>query len=218
MLRHPSRLLAITALLLTAACAGDDEPTTPRDTATDAADTAATDVDDGGDAATEVRADAADVVDGAGPTSITFTLTNANPGGLSRWVQIVDGQGTPSWYGVLPAGGTEFIRVHDACTVCACDDRGCEPCVPEPEVLELAPGESVTGAWDGSTFAIDPDGFCKQPGRVDGGAFSVELAWSPEPPDEDGTLPVGTLSRTRLSFELGIDAEVRYDIEALAAQ
>lgn len=217
-MRLRASLAAATLFLAFAAC-GDDETTDPQPGA-DVADVADTTADVGADASEDTAVDAVqDVTQDAadtGPSAVTFTLVNANPGGLSRWVQVVNGQGVPSWYSVLPSGAVEFLRVHDACTLCACDDLGCTPCTPEPEIVELAPGESVTGEWLGDVFEIDPADFCENAGTAEGTLFQVEFVWSPEPPGEDGTLPVGTLSRTRLQFELGVDTEVRYEIEALA--
>jgi hypothetical protein len=217
-----NRLSPFVALLLFAAC-GDDDPVTPdagtdttsqADTATDA--TGDPTEGDGGadtiDPDAETDADTAPV-----DTTVTFRLVNENPGGLSRWVQVVDNRGTPGWYNMMPPDSLdEFLRIHDACTICNCDEPDCEECVPEPEIVEIAPGESVTAVWDGTIIDFNQDSFCEEPGQSEETQFQVEFVWSPEPPDETGALPVGTLSRTRLPFELGTDSAVTYELEALA--
>lgn len=212
------RIWPIALLALLTAC-GDDELPAPQP---DATSDAVADVDATPDVATDVEADVEpDVVPDvpAPPSTVTLRLVNQNPGGLSRWVQVVDNRGTPGWYNMMPAGAMdEFLRVHDACTICNCDEPDCDECTPEPEILELAPGESVTAVWDGSVVEFDQDGFCETPGETEETAFQVEFVWSPEPPDETGALPIGTLSRTRLQFELGTDDAVVYEIEVLAEE
>ncbi len=217
-------LVLLTSLCLVAC--GDEDPAPSEDTGAtgdtgtdtggaDAADTGTT--EDTTEDATEDAA--ADVVEDAAPEDslVTFRLVNQNPGGLSRFVQIVDVRGTPSWYNVMPSGSLdEFLRIHDACNICNCDDLDCEECDPEPEIVELAPGESVTAIWDGSLVNFDQDLFCEEPGMTEDTSLQVEFVWSPVPPDESGALPIGTLSRTRLRFEFGSDEAVTYEIEALA--
>ena len=220
-----NRLTPFVALLFLAAC-GDDDPVTPdagSDTGTQtdtAADTSADVTPDATDDTTEPDA-TADVVTDTPPVdaTVTFRLVNENPGGLSRWVQVINTRGTPGWFNMMPPGALdEFIGIHDACTICNCDDLDCEECVPEPEILEIAPGESVTAVWDGTVIDLDPDNFCEQLVETEETRFQVEFVWSPVPPDETGALPIGTLSRTRLDFELGTDQAVTYEIEALAEE
>lgn len=217
-------------LLLSSLCllaCGDEEPVPSSDTGSTAdagtdtadADTNATDVVDDADTSEDTTADAEDTAaDAASEDSlVTFRLVNQNPGGLSRFVQVVDVRGTPSWYNVMPAGSLdEFLRIHDTCTLCNCDDLDCDECEPAPEIIEIAPGESVTAIWDGALVNFDQELFCEEPGMTEETSLQVEFVWSPVPPDESGALPIGTLSRTRIRFEFGTDEAVTYEIEALA--
>ncbi|MFT6398153.1 MAG: hypothetical protein ACJAYU_002909 [Bradymonadia bacterium] len=219
-------LLLLSSLCLVAC--GDEDPVpsedsgSVEDTGSDTGESDATDVAMGSDAAADSGTDPTeDVVEDAPPEAsiVTFRLVNQNPGGLSRFVQVVGVRGTPSWYNVMPAGSLDdFLRIHDTCTLCNCDDLDCEECEPEPEIIELAPGESVTAIWDGSLVNFDQDLFCEEPGMTEETALQVQFVWSPVPPDESGALPIGTLSRTRLQFELGVDEAVTYEIEVLAEE
>ena len=216
-----TRLSPFVALLLVAGC-GDEDPLVPiSDASTDTGTQADTTEDATGDTADATEDGGIDAASDADvppvASTVTFRLVNENPGGLSRWVQVVDNRGTPGWYNMMPPDALdEFLRIHDSCTLCNCDEPDCEECVPEPEIVEIAPGQSVTAVWDGSIIDFDQDNFCEQPSTSEDTQFQVEFVWSPVPPDETGALPVGTLSRTRLPFELGTDAAVTYEIEALA--
>lgn len=208
------------ALALSVAACGDDDTNAPDSDTSTGADTGtdggsdATDSDASADADGDASADAGeDVVEG---DAITFTLENANPGGLSRWVQVVDRRGVQGWYSVMPPGSLdEYYRANPSCTLCECDATECEPCEPEPEIVELAPGESISGTWDYMQVEIDSVNTCETVFPLDEDALQVEFVWSPNPPGADGTLPAGTLSRTRIRFNRG-DEDVHYAIEALA--
>ncbi len=218
------RLIPVFALVL-AACGGDEE-LVPVSTDTGSGDTAggddtASEADAGGASDTGTAPDdGTDEPDVPAEAAVTLTLTNANPGGLSRWVQIENNLGVPGWWNVLRAGTLDdFVRVHRTCTVCGCDEPDCDPCAPEPDILEIAPGESVTATWHGNIWNIaQTPAVCLETVERAEDEFSVEFVWSPEPPGDDGVLPVGTLSRTRITFTFADGAEVTYEIEALAGE
>lgn len=219
-MRHPA-FLALALVLSLAAC-GDDETPVPDATSDISGADAGTDTTGGADTSTDAVDDTADDAttdaadDASAGDSITFTLENANPGGLSRWVQVVDRRGVQGWYSVMPPGSLdEYYRANPSCTLCECGDNACEPCEPQPEIMELAPGETITGTWDYMQVEIDSVNTCETISPLEEDALQVEFVWSPNPPGADGTLPAGTLSRTRIRFNRG-DADVHYAIEALA--
>lgn len=195
----------LASLFVLVACGGEDTVANPTDTAN-------TD-----DAGTDATVDAApDIVETPG---VTFMLENANPGGLARYVQISDARGAPSWFAVMNTGTVDdYYRVHSNCTLCACDEPSCTPCEPRPQTLRLEAGESVTAEWDAMIIEYDTSDtpFCEEYFPVGRSELQVEFVWSPEPPDADGNLPPGTLSRTRLRFNADTDDVVTYRIEALA--
>ncbi|MCB9530694.1 MAG: hypothetical protein H6700_02925 [Myxococcales bacterium] len=233
-MNHTRAGLSLALVLALAGC-GDEETfdfdagtsgdTATGDTTADAGADDGSGAGDASDTSDDVAADTGgpDTTPDLGPDapparSVTFVLANANPGGLSRWVQLANPLGIPTWYRVLEAGSLDsYIRIQNSCTVCECSTPNCTPCDPEAEILELAPGEEIRSTWTGTFYTIDPVDFCAEPGPVEGDTFTVEFEWSPEPPGEDGTLPVGTLSNTRASFTLTEEgSETRYDIEQLA--
>ncbi len=198
------RIAALLALSLTlalgAAACGEDETPAVADTGADVSeDVAVEDVEE------EVTVE----------PGVTFVLENANPGGLPRYVQIVDRRGAPTWYNLMPVGSLDvYHRAESNCTLCSCDEPDCTPCEPVPEILKLEAGESVTARWDGTLIEIDSTNICESRIEPETDELQVEFAWSPEPPDADGNLPAGVVSRTRVRFNASTDDEVRYRIEA----
>lgn len=173
--------------------------------------------DTGGEVDTGTTDTGADV--GPRPTEISFTLTNGNPGGLSRWVQVSTNQGTPGWWNINEDSmvPTE-LRAHDACTIDNCDE-GAGGCTGEEgEILELGPAQSISGSWDLMLFDTIAEGadVCEQPYDADEPSYRVQFCWSPEPPGADGMLPAGTISCTRLPFRIGVDNDIAYTIEGLS--
>jgi len=202
------------SLLTFVACGSDSGDATPSDVS-------------GGDTNSDVAPDGADADDTPDvpplpepeprPADVTFTLINGNPGGLSRWVEVRTATGAPGWWGIVEDGlAGDELRAHANCNLCDCDGT-CRDC-PEAQVLELGPSDQVSALWDLSLFEISAEDGAPCQAQVDADAarYRVQFCWSPEPPNEQGGLPPGTLSCTRLPFVLGVDTEVTYAIEALS--
>lgn len=183
-------------------CGGDDNEATP-DTGVDV-------IDEGSEEPTPEPEPIREVA---------FRLTNGNPGGNSRWVQVRNVQGVPGWWGIRENNvAAAELQPHRVCDLDGCSGglAACE--VEAASVLELRPGESIEGAWDLSLYTVSVDNGppCLEVAPEQTGAFRVQFCWSPVAPDANGVLPPATLSCTRVPFQIGSDLVVTYGIEALS--
>lgn len=220
------RRIALRASILSlavgmAACSSDSDSGGGGDTGT-TADTGATDTGgmaDGSGSDAGMGSDATDDSGGGGggvPLSVTFTLRNGNPGGLSRWVQVRTNIDTPGWWSIQEDSLTPVdLGTHDSCALDNCGEEGAGcPDGDISEIQELAAGESISGTWDLTLYERVQENAttCEQAYEATEARYRVNLCWSPNAP-VDGVLPPGTISCTRLPFNIGIDSEVTYAIE-----
>lgn len=210
MLRKISLILLSAPLALTIACSDDGGGNTEPEVDAGAQDTGSTTEDTGTEE--DVGEDTTPEPTG----TLSITLVNSNPGGNSRWVQATTNIGTAGWWSIQEDSmAPTDLRAQLGCNLCSCGDD-CTPCEPAPEIIELAPGESITAEWDYVLYdqLNDGAGICLDPYDADQPTYRMRFEWSPNAP-VDGVLDPNTLSSTRLPFRVGVDTDVSYAIEAL---
>jgi hypothetical protein len=232
--------LLLVSLLALAACSSDSS--SPRDEGSNDDNADSTGTDDSGDSTgTDDSDDSGDATDGdvdpdlgdgsgdsSGDTAIdappdvptdvieefpiTITLVNQNPR-QSIYVQVSNGIGVPSWYGVFSANRTP-LYIHDRCDFCNCPTTSCDPCSSTTaSALELTPGNEITATWDAVVYELGEFRGRECENRVEttaGTPFYMQFCWTHDPPDANGVLPIADMSCTQVPFVAG-DTEVFYD-------
>jgi len=112
--------------------------------------------------------------DSQNPASETiWRLENASS--QSVWLQQVDSNGHPTWYGLSDDAGNS-LAIHDDCAVPNCDDPDAGVCgIARSTVVELKAGAVQEVVWDHTIWRTES--LCEEPETATGLEYIVRFCW-----------------------------------------